>query len=94
MSNQMPRSVAWYERLSYAAIVLTAASFPLNWATVEKYLHKSPVLYPTVVIVFFLIEIWWVRFVARTHRNWARLLTLAVSVTSMIAVCTRGNSLV
>jgi len=84
MLDQMPQSVAWYERLSYAAIVPTAASFPLNWATVEKYLHKSPVVYPVVIVVVFLIQMWWVRFVARRHRNWARWLTLAVSAISML----------
>jgi len=84
MPDKMPQSVAWYERLSYAAIALSAVSFPLNWATIEKYLHKSPVVYPIAIVAVFLVQICWVRFVAREHRNWARWLTLAVSATGII----------
>lgn len=84
MTDQMPKSVAWYERLSYAAMGLTIATVPLNWGTIEKYSHKSPVAYPLALAVFFLIQAFWIWLVARKRQNWARWTSLVVVILGLI----------
>ena len=80
MTDRMPRSVAWYERLSYAAMALTIASAPLNWVTIEKYFHKSFILYLSVLATFFLVQAFWIWLVARKRQNWARWTSLVVVI--------------
>jgi hypothetical protein len=84
MTDQMPKSVAWYERLSYAAMVLTIATVPLNWGTIEKYSRKNPVLYPLALVAVFLIQVFWIWLVARKRQNWARWTSLVVVILGLL----------
>lgn len=86
MTDQMPKSVVWYERLSYAAMALTIATVPLNWGTIEKYSHKSPVLYPSALAAVFLIQAFWIWLVARKRQNWARWTSLVGVILGLLQV--------
>jgi hypothetical protein len=84
VADGMPKSVAWYERLSYAAIILTIASAPLNWGTIGKYWHKNPVAYPLVLATVFLVQACWIWLVARKRQNWARWTSLVVVILGLL----------
>jgi len=80
----MPKSVAWFERLSYAAIALSVASGTLNWATIEKYYRQHPHLYPAGLVIAILVQVFWVWLVARRHRDWTRWATLVFVTLSLL----------
>lgn len=84
MGAQMPRSVAWYERISYAAIALAVATLPLHLGTVEKYYHQHPVGYPIGLAIAFLVQVFWVWLVARRHRDWTRWASIVLSSLALL----------
>jgi len=68
----MPKSVALFERLSYLSLFLGAISAVLNWATISKFAHQSPLLYPAALLLTFAIQILFIWLIARKRKNWAR----------------------
>ncbi len=76
-TSSMPRTVAWFERLAYAAIALTALAIPMNSAAIGPYFEKSPIAVIVSIVVPTLgLPILGVWLVARKQRNWARWLFL------------------
>jgi hypothetical protein len=84
MPDQMPRSVWWFEKLCYAGMVLVIASIPLNWATIGKFFFRYPVIYPLTILMFFVVQLFWIRLVSRRRRNRARWVSLVVMAMGLI----------
>jgi hypothetical protein len=79
----MPKNVARFERIAYLTVALSAASMPLNWNTISKYLDQYPISYPLILFTFFSIQFLWIWLIARRRKNWARWISLAFLIISL-----------
>jgi hypothetical protein len=75
-----PESVVWYERLAWAAFAIGLASAAAAPATLAKYYAKYPFSYPIMIIVVFAGQLLWIWLVARKRQNWARWISLIVTL--------------
>jgi hypothetical protein len=75
-----PSSIIWFERLAWAALLVTAAMMVANWTTLAKYYNKYPTAYPIMLVVSFPIQLFWIWLIARRRKNWARWISLVVMV--------------
>ena len=83
--SSMPASVVWFERIAYLSIILSAASLPLNAATLVKYSTKYPITYPITIVVVFAIQVFWIWLIARKRKNWARWITVVLEPPAIVS---------
>jgi peptidoglycan/LPS O-acetylase OafA/YrhL len=75
-----PSSVVWYERIAIVAVVATAASAFVDRANLVKYYNQHPVSYPILVLCVFAIQGLWIWLIARKRRNWARWISIVLTI--------------
>jgi hypothetical protein len=91
-SMMMPKTVAWFERLAYATIALSAMAIPTNWAHIGPYYEKSPVgvifsiMVPTLGLP--ILGVW---LIARKRQNWARWLFLVYAALGVLGWARSGE---
>jgi lysylphosphatidylglycerol synthetase-like protein (DUF2156 family) len=73
-------SVVWYERLAGVAIAATVASAAADRVTLTKYYSQNPIFYPIAIVSVLAIQLLWVWLIARKRRNWARWISLVLTV--------------
>jgi hypothetical protein len=81
-----PESVLWFERIMYSCIVLAFLSLALDWNLYRKYYDRHPVFYPAMILTALLVQIWWIRLVSRGRHNWARIITMMVTLAHLISL--------
>lgn len=72
MSEAMPKSVVWYERIAYSGIALSIAYLLFTWSETTRHLKISPVGFLLTLIAVFVLQMLWIWLVARKRQNWAR----------------------
>lgn len=88
MNDQnMPASVRYYKRLTYAGMALIFLNLLVNWDKVgAKHFSEAPLAYIILQIAFLCIQIFWVWLVARRRVNWARWMTLGAQFAMMFII--------
>ncbi|WP_275188709.1 hypothetical protein [Bradyrhizobium sp. CSA112] len=71
-----PRSVVWYERLAWTALVVGLASAAANPAEFAKYYHQYHGGNLILMVVINAVQLLWIWLVARRRQNWARWISL------------------
>jgi FtsH-binding integral membrane protein len=75
-----PGSVVWYERLAWAAVATSLASAAADPATLAKYNNLYPIGYPILFVCSVAGQLLWVWLIARKRQNWARWISLVVTI--------------
>jgi hypothetical protein len=75
-----PASVVWYERLAVAAFAATLVSGATERATLAKYYSQHPIFYPIAIVCVLAVQLLLIWLIARKRRNWARWISLVLTV--------------
>ena len=75
-----PESVVWYERLAWTAFAVGLASAAASPATLAKYYDKYSTGYLIVIAVVLAGQLLWIWLIARKRQNWARWISLIVTL--------------
>jgi hypothetical protein len=79
----MPRNVAYFERIAYAAVILNLVVLPINREVIGHFLDKYPIGVPVAIVLYFGLQIFWIWLVARRRQNWARWVSLIYVVVTL-----------
>ena len=71
-----PRSVVWYERLAWTALVVGLATAAANHAEFAKYYHQYHGGNLILMVIVNAVQLLWIWLVARRRQNWARWISL------------------
>jgi len=88
MNDQnMPTSVRYYERLTYAGMAVIFLNLLVNWDKAgAKHFSEAPLAYIILQIAFLCVQIFWVWLVVRKRANWARWMTLGAQFAMMFII--------
>jgi hypothetical protein len=75
-----PVSVVWYERLAWVAFATGLVSAAADPATLAKYYGQSPIFYPIAIACFLAMQLLWIWLIARKRQNWARWISVVLTV--------------
>jgi hypothetical protein len=81
--TERPTSIVRFEQLSYLVILLSIASWPLNWSTIRGYFNEHPVGYPIGICAGLGLAVLFIWLIARKRKNWARWTYAILTVTSL-----------
>jgi hypothetical protein len=81
----VPKNVLRFERLGYLTVVFgSLASMFANWPAITKFSQQYPVVYPAVIALAWALQLFWIWIIARKRQNWARWLSVATIVVSIL----------
>ncbi|MGG6897793.1 hypothetical protein [Rhizobium sp. BR 315] len=87
MNDQtMPKSVRYYERLTYAGMVVVFINQLVNWDRTASHFAEALHIFTIVQIMFPCVQIFWVWLVVRKRVNWARWMTLGAQFAVMFVI--------
>jgi hypothetical protein len=77
----MPKSIAWFERLAYLSLALSALSQILHWSLVQAAFGQNSYLYPASAAFTLAVQVMLIWLTARRRTNWARWMWIVLSFT-------------
>lgn len=88
MNDQnMPTSVRYYRRLTYAGMAVIFLNLLVNWDKAgAKHFSEAPLAFIVVDVMFLCIQFFWVWLVVRRRVNWARWMTLGAQFVMMFII--------
>lgn len=88
-----PVNVVWFERLSYAAVIIGVLGMPLWKDVVVQAYRVHPAAYIAILAISLAYEVLMIWLVARRRQNWARWFTLISfgALTSMTLYSTAAS---
>jgi hypothetical protein len=75
----MPKSIAWFERLAYLSLALSALSLALHWSFVQAAFGQNSYLYPASAAFTLAVQVMLIFLTARRRTNWARWMWIVLS---------------
>jgi hypothetical protein len=79
-ASPRPEGVVWYERLAWTALAVGLASAAANPAAIAKYYERYHIGYLIMGAVSVAGQLLWIWLVARKRQNWARWISLIVTL--------------